>query len=139
MVKFNDLWDKHPGWNATPCNFENQCAVRMGVALSNSKVDLKTFEGARCWFDHKPKHILRAQELANWISKQSELFGEKTEYKRKDFPNMSYSDFSGKKGIVFIQDGWGATDHIDLWNGYEMKAGEAAYFSKGVAIWFWRL
>ncbi|WP_244614349.1 type VI secretion system amidase effector protein Tae4 [Elizabethkingia argenteiflava] len=34
---------------------------------------------------------------------------------------------------------WGPTDHIDLWNGYEMKGGEASFLSRGVEIWFWRL
>lgn len=89
--------------------------------------------------NHKPSQILRVQELADWISKRPELFGEKKEYKKKDFPNLSSSDFIGKKGIVFIQDGWGPTDHIDLWNGYEMKAGDIHYFTKGEAVWFWRL
>ena len=139
MIKFKDLWDNHPGWKSKPCNFDNQCAVRMGVALAKSNVDLSSFKGARCWFTHKPTHILRAQELADWISKKHNLFGLKKEYERKDFPNMSYSDFSGKKGIVFIQNGWGSTDHIDVWNGYEMKGGDFAYLSKGTAIWFWRL
>jgi len=32
-------------------------------------------------------------------------------------------DFEGKKGIVFIKNEWGPTDHIDVWNGAMMKGG----------------
>lgn len=44
-----------------------------------------------------------------------------------------------RKGIVFIKDGWGATDHIDLWNGAAMKAGFQNYFALGKEVWFWEL
>lgn len=117
MISFSELWNSHPGRESSPCNFENQCAVRMGVALA----------------------ALRAQELADWIAKDQTLFGKKEVYKRKDLPQMSYLNFDGKKGIVFIKDGWGATDHIDLWDGYNMKGGYSYYLSKGIEIWFWRL
>lgn len=43
-------------------------------------------------------------------------------------------------GIVFIKDGWGATDHIDVWNSSELKGGETEYFlSSWKEIWFWQL
>ena len=134
-VGFVTLWENHPGKYARPCNFDNQCAIRMGIALEKSGVDLSTYKGARCWYDEH-KHILRAQELANWISRQNDLFGIKEEHK-----NVTYEDFIDRNGIVFIQDGWGATDHIDLWNGNRriMKGGGSDYFSKGRAVWFWEL
>lgn len=44
-----------------------------------------------------------------------------------------------KPGIVFIKDGWGATDHIDLWNGFMMKAGDSSYFSLGKEVWVWEI
>ncbi|WP_409514664.1 hypothetical protein [Chryseobacterium sp.] len=44
------------------------------------------------------------------------------------------------KGIIFFKDGWGATDHIDVWNSSEMKGGETEYFlSSWKEIWFWQL
>lgn len=54
---------------------------------------------------------------------------------------MTYEDFLDKRGIVFIQNGWGGTDHIDLWNGTScvMKGGSRDYFSRGRAVWFWEL
>lgn len=134
-IGFITLWTNHPGYTR-PCNFDNQCAIRMGVALEKSGIDLSSFKGARCWHNHTPRHILRAQELATWMSKKEEIFGKKEEFK-----NVTYEDFQGKHGIVFIQDGWGPTDHIDLWNGVRciMKAGGSDYFAKGKAVWFWEL
>lgn len=134
MVTFNKLWTNHPGRSSRPCNFENQCAIRMGVALQKSNVNLNTFSGAKCWHGHTPKHILRAQELANWMDKNTAFFGIKKVYK-----GVTSADFKGKKGIVFIKDGWGATDHIDVWDGSIMKGGSSDYFSKGKEVWFWNL
>ncbi len=55
----------------------------MGEALRLSNVDLSSFKGAKCWEKHedKIKHILRAQELANWIDKNPHVFGNKTDKK----------------------------------------------------------
>lgn len=140
MVSFTKLWENHPGKESKPCSFPNQCAVRMGVALQKSGVDLSTFRGQRCWFGHSPGHILRAQELADWISGRSGIFGYRDTKSRKKHKNLSYKDYHLKQGIVFIQNGWaGGTDHIDLWNGFDMKGGKPEYFSLGEAVWFWEL
>ncbi len=140
MVRFNDLWKNHPG-RYKPCNealFQNQCAIRMSQALHDSKVDLVSFHGARCWEKHKDgfRHILRAQELADWIHMHPEIFGNRLKLERKKYPKMNHKSFR-YKGIVFIKDGWGATDHIDLWNGISLKAGSLDYLEKGTEIWFW--
>lgn len=29
----------------------------------------------------------------------------------------------GRRGIIFIRNGWGSTDHIDVWDGEHMKGG----------------
>jgi len=106
----------------------------MGVALRESNIDLSSFHGAKCWHGHSPQHILRAQELANWINSKTSLFGTRQVYK-----NVTSADFAGKQGIVFIKDGWGATDHIDLWNGSIMIGGSSGYFAKGKEVWFWEI
>ena len=80
------------------------------------------------------RHILRAQELADWITRNPGYFGS-----REIFKDVTYEKFLGKKGIVFVKDGWGATDHIDIWDGTNMKGGHSDYFSKGREIWFWDL
>lgn len=144
MVRFEQLWKKHPGKGVFPCDrskHENQCAIRMSVAFEESGVDLTSFAGVKCWEKHENgfKHILRAQELANWVDKHPEVFGNTIKLSRKKIPNMNSKSFK-HKGLVFIMDGWLAgVDHIDLWNGIEMKAGMPDYFEKGKEIWFWVL
>jgi hypothetical protein len=137
-VFFQKLWDNHP-YPDNPCNtkyFVNQCAIRMGVALENSGVNTRSFHGARCYkfLKHSPKHILRAQELANWLKTQKHIVGDMKSYK-----NVESSDFANKKGIVFVKNGWGATDHIDVWDGKRMKGGDPQYFSLAEEVWFWEL
>lgn len=148
MVKFDNLWKNHPGKGSHPCNvalFPNQCAIRMSECLNKSKVDLLSFAGVRCWEKHEDKfrHILRAQELADWIHLHPEVFGNRDRYERKKNPKMNHQAFKNRKGIVFIQDGWlNGVDHIDLWNGLEMRGvldGGQSYLSLGVEIWFWDL
>lgn len=138
-VSFQKLWDSHP-YPATPCStkyFENQCAIRMGVALRGAGVNLTTFRGAKCYVSlkHTPKHVLRAQQLADWLKTQTAAVGSAEVHKKK----VSSSDFAGRKGIVFIKDGWGATDHIDVWDGAKMKGGQPGYFALGKEVWFWPL
>jgi len=140
-----NLWKFHPGKSIFPCDktqFQNQCAIRMSVALQFSHIDLSSFSGAKCWVEHKDhsRHILRAQELANWMSEHPEIFGNKITYDRKKYPKLNHSDFWKMKGIIFFQDGWGPTDHIDIWNSSQMKGGENSYFtSNWKEIWFWQL
>src|SRR5687767_6034542 len=116
MLDAQSVWDSHP-YPDSPCDttyFKNQCAIRMSVALRGAGADLKTFQGAKCYpaLKHSPKHVLRAQELANWLAGQTNLVGQV-----KKFKNVTHIDFVGRKGIVFIKDGWGPTDHIDIWDG----------------------
>lgn len=142
---YYNLWNNHPGKNIFPCNtviHQNQCAIRMSVALHKSNIDTKTFQGIVCWEKHNDgfKHILRAQELANWIDKNPSTFGSKKVFTRQKFPKLHYSDFWRMKGIIFIQNGWGETDHIDIWNGSEMKGGSSDYINRNfTSLWFWQL
>lgn len=143
VVKFDTLWRNHPYPNS-PCDralFTNQCAIRMGVALEKSGVDTSGFDRKypqrRCYpgLNHSPKHILAAQELANWIdASDNNLFGNKAVY-----TSDATEALKGKKGIVFVMNGWGPTDHIDLWDGETMKGGSADYLTRGDQIWFWEI
>ncbi|MCF6255038.1 MAG: type VI secretion system amidase effector protein Tae4 [Gammaproteobacteria bacterium] len=77
MVNFVKLWNSHPTVESFiddfPCKkngkkaFDNQCAIRIGVAFEKTGVNLKSFKGAKCWHSHKPAHILRAEEIENWL------------------------------------------------------------------------
>jgi len=89
MANFYDLWKDHPGPGSYPCNenkFENQCAIRMGVAFQKSSIDMQKYKGAKCRFwtkkgDSKHKatakekfiHVLRARELNEWVEKKGYL------------------------------------------------------------------
>ena len=141
-IKAKTIWDNHP-YPKYPCSeehFANQCAIRMGVALEKSGIDTSSFDrmfpNRRCYkgLHHSPKHILAAQELANWMDKNSKIFGSVKKYKK-----TSSANFVGKKGIVFIMNGWGATDHIDIWDGSKMKGGRPNYLNIGEEVWFWKL
>ena len=105
--------------------------------MEKSGVDTSSFDAMfpnrRCYpgFNHSPKHILAAQQLADWIKSKETIFG-----KVKVHDNVTNLDFTGKKGIVFIKNGWGNTDHIDVWNGTTMKGGFPSYFSLGEEVWF---
>jgi len=142
ILLFGQLWANHPKKDF-PCDeetFPNQCAIRMSVALDKSGINTNTFDkmypNRRCYpgFKHSPRHILAAQELANWIKSETKLFGNVEITK-----NANRKDFVGRKGIVFIKDGWGATDHIDVWNGAFMQGGEGGYLSRGKEVWFWEV
>jgi hypothetical protein len=128
-MKFELLWDAHPNITLDffPCacngkiHFENQCAIRMGVALSRvnfkkkNKVACFDFEGERCWFHpESDNHTLRVEELVSYLidklPKRSLTIRQK-----EDYP-LSFDDF-GACGIIAIIDFWGQGDqgdHIDL-------------------------
>ena len=79
MLSFEHLWNNHPtvAGNDNPCstngkvNFSNQCAIRVGVALTKSGVNTKHIPGVtHCW--HHPAsegHVIRAEELAKGLTK----------------------------------------------------------------------
>lgn len=143
MLDFDRLWNGYPT-DHSPCKtddnypaFENQCAIRMGVALAAGGVNLQSFSGARCWHGHAPKHTLRAEELANWMKATPAVFGP-VEVKL----GANEDAFHGRRGLIFCKDFWGLGnqgDHIDLWNLDKMASGSAAYISRSPQVWFWAI
>lgn len=155
-MKFEKLWKNHPTIDApmfsddAPCTvngkraFNNQCAIRMGVSLQKSGVKLDTFKGAKCWHGHKPAHILRAEELTNWLKGPFSPFKQRFEFKGVN----GFQDINGKKGIIFFKDYYGPGnqgDHIDLWNGsrltkfrtwFEFSVCDGRHYSKADVL-FW--
>ncbi|MBI3775854.1 MAG: type VI secretion system amidase effector protein Tae4 [Gammaproteobacteria bacterium] len=144
-VSFGMLWDNHPSNRGDdhPCitngasNFSDQCAIRFGIALERSGLSLKSFRGARCWFGHG--HVLRAQEIADWLRHGTTAVG---------MPDISgrtsYASYTTRSGIVFFRNFWGSGnqgDHIDLWNGSRMPGSgdHSNYFKLSEEVWFWNL
>lgn len=137
MITFQKLWDNHPTNTdqENPCttngkkNFPNQCAIRVGVALTKCGVKTASIPNAtHCWHHDKSEgHVIRAEELANGLTK-IQLPGLKPVLKVS--PTEFSAELSGKRGIIFFKDYWRRTlsgkkesfrnrsgDHIDIWNG----------------------
>ncbi|HET9958480.1 MAG TPA: type VI secretion system amidase effector protein Tae4 [Polyangiaceae bacterium] len=152
-VQFQSLWTNHPsnlGENA-PCKdkagnsaFENQCAIRMGIALQDSGVPLAGYPGAHCWHGHSKIHALRAQELANWLATGAgaRRVGAVEKKRRGAHSPINVSDYLGRTGIVFFMNFWGRGnqgDHIDVWDGSDMAHGSSDYFAASEQVWFWAI
>ena len=86
MVSFKMLWDNHPANQnipvVDPCRdkynksaYTNQCAIRMGIALQLAGISIGTYSSAFCQHGHGRTHILRAQELADWLKNNSYIAG----------------------------------------------------------------
>ena len=126
-VRFDELWKNYP--SNDPCvnpatkkkAYDNQCAIRVGLALEKCGVGFKSFRGPRCEFGAAGNGmVLRAQELADWLSTQPFANCTKPKmYSGKGFQ----SSVAAQKGIIFFKDYWlrdgektPTGDHIDLWN-----------------------
>jgi hypothetical protein len=134
-VTFAALWDAYPGSKPyvdansgkVPAGYENQCAIKVGVALHGVGVGMKSFHGATVELGGK-KAAVRATELADWLKKQAiqgiassaeKITGEKWQ-----------EQISGRSGIVYFSNYWARPgeaasptgDHIDLWNGSRLTA-----------------
>src|SRR5690606_37670017 len=88
MLMFRTLWNVHPSNNGDDFHcttkkgdiaFDNQCAIRMGVALAEAGMNTSSFRGARCWHGHK--HILRVEELIKWLKTKKEDVGKARSFK----------------------------------------------------------
>lgn len=167
-ITFKKLWDSHPEIHGdeNPCRnhdghkaFDDQCAIRIGVALSRCGYDVTRLTGAVfCWYHPKREgHILRAEELANALVKTPiPGVGKVVKVTPRNFANI----LRGQTGIIFFKDYWQrggesfrnrSGDHIDLWNGARLTtktsyfriqwgislAGRFSDFFKSKEIWFW--
>lgn len=147
-MNFESLWNAYPE-EYYPCsdelgnpNFENQCAIRMGVCLSAVGFPMNEYDGARCWHHRKSfNHSLRVEELCKFLKKKLKNHDLITCVKSgHNLPNPK--DFDGESGIVAFINFWGSGnqgDHIDLWSGSELKTGELDYFERSEKVMFWRI
>jgi hypothetical protein len=162
MLNFGQLWKNHPTINEDevfPCrrpngipNFANQCAIRLGVALKRSGV-LNGYDGVTCWYGHRGHgHTLRARELADYMKRKSQVFGD-CEIRS----NVDWTDYQGRHGLIFCENFWGENntgDHIDLWDGTgqymtassnfywegpAMASGGLDYIERSQRVWFWQI
>jgi len=54
-------------------------------SITFSNVDISSFVSSKCWISHEDgfRHILRVQELADWIHIHPEIFGHRNLYEQK--------------------------------------------------------
>ena len=142
MITFQQLWENHPTITGddAPCStngkahFLNQCSIKLGVCLSRCGVDTNNIPGVTHCGHHKKLqgHVIRAEELANGLTKYSIAGLQKVE---KVEPKMFRDKLAGRTGIIFFKDYWQrevdgkkeefrnrSGDHIDLWNGSRLTA-----------------
>jgi hypothetical protein len=153
-VPFEVLWANHPSRRTpkvlVPCqtadgrkSYTNQCAIRIGVCLSNAGLSMASYRGTFCWHGHGRNHPLRAEEVACWLNETAPFVGEAVIARRDSRGHQkSFHDYLGRKGIVLFRNFFGAGnqgDHIDLWDGAIMATGELDYFTRSQEVWFWEL
>jgi hypothetical protein len=148
MINFRALWDSHPS-NSTspesmPCRtpsgapaYPNQCAIRLGVALTLAGTIFRSYAGALCRYHPRHRHVLRAEELAAWLRAHPEVAG-----RPKVTPRASASAYVGRRGILLCRNFWGPGnqgDHLDAWNGARLAGGDASYIAMSEEVWFWEI
>jgi hypothetical protein len=121
MSPFSAFWNNHPviKGDAPLLDkkvYENQCAINMHAAWIRSGMELTGYTGTLSWEKDKPTYAIRAQELANWFASPRSHLPKVQKFGGK----IAFEKIQGKKGIIFLQNYWGAGhqgDHIDLWSG----------------------
>jgi hypothetical protein len=128
-VTFAKLWESYPGGHPyvdsktgePPKGYENQCAIKVSVAIHGAGVEMKSFRGAAVKMNGLTSAIA-ATQLAAWLTLQPfcGLPREAENVTGQDWQNK----VSGRTGIIYFENYWkraGETktatgDHIDLWN-----------------------
>ncbi len=144
---FSLLWENYPGNSPyvdektgdAPRGYENQCAIKVGVALAKSAGALPNFRGATVRVGNFSVPI-RAQEMASWLqSVPYEGMASTTDVTGVDYEKK----IKNRTGIIFYKDYWQRDgesqptgDHIDLWNGSRLTMSGASGAAMGVAR-FW--
>jgi hypothetical protein len=130
--RFKTLLDKYPDESA-PCDqgWDNQCAIRVSIALVDAGFHLTGYTDPLC----KHGHARGAESLANYLWKQL-----RAPVIRKD-AGKAKGLVKDKTGIVFFRNitGFrgGLGDHIDLWDRSATMTGQ--YFDVCAETWFWQI
>jgi hypothetical protein len=131
-IHFAELSAAYPS-TQHPCGdgWENQCAIRMSIALEGAGFSLANYSDPKC----SHGHARGAESLANHLWRtlgRPQVFAS---------PSGAKSSLLSKRGIIFFKDiaGFrnGTGDHIDCWDGTSTKTGE--YFSYCKQAWFFGL
>lgn len=151
--------------NSRPCQRggENQCAVRMSLALGRSGFGLESFtprarvhDGGQSCGTNGLRHVLGAEELARFLAR---VLGSPEPYRplrQGGGCGDAFARIRGRTGIIYFNNCFtraGSTmrvgDHIDLFNGRQYyneiihpRAGGdettgGSLFQRTDQVWFW--
>lgn len=129
LPSFERLWTSYPTVRS-PCDqgYENQCALRVSIALIGAGFALSDYDEPRCRHGHARGAESLAQHLWQVVGRPDVGSG-----------RQARTRVLNRRGIVFFRniEGFrqGQGDHIDLWDGAATKTGE--YFSVSQEVWFW--
>lgn len=144
-VTFAKLWAAYPGGHPyvdpktgkPPPGFDNQCAIKVSMAIHGAGIEMKSFRGSARRVNGLPVAYVAAQ-LADWLKLQP-FCG-----LPKSSDNVTGPDWQdkvqGRTGIVYFANYWArdaketkvkkpSGDHIDLWNGSRLTATGMSVFS----------
>ncbi len=167
-MNFNTIWNNFPDksvmkascQNKQPTGstpFGNYCAILLSEALMKSGISTQGAKVKKCWSHSCMKHILLAEEMANWLrTSHFSWLGKLEKISPKSFQN----DLDGRTGIIFFKDYWQrgsesfdnrSGDHIDLWRNDEITGtsmfvrsileffGRVSDLNASYEIWFWEI
>lgn len=140
-VTFAKLWESYPSGHPyvdktgkPPPGYENQCAIKVSVAIHGAGIEMRSFRGAAVTMDGLKTAVV-ATQLAAWLKLQPfcGLPMQPENVTGKDWQDK----IRGRTGIVYFENYWrrhGETrtatgDHIDLWNGSRLTATGWSLFS----------
>jgi hypothetical protein len=144
-AEFSTLWASYPDsppfvdpkTGKPPPGYENQCAIKVSVAIHGVGVEMKSFRGVAEKVSGLPVALL-ASQLAAWLKQQPFCGVPKSP---EDVTGADWhSKIRGRTGIVYFADYWARSaketasgkptgDHIDLWNGSRLTATGMSFFS----------
>jgi peptidoglycan hydrolase-like protein with peptidoglycan-binding domain len=131
LPSFWSLWKSYPAVSL-PCDqgYENQCAIRISVALIGAGFDLTGYADNLC----RHGHARGAESLARYLSRVVRL-PERAKHA------LARRMCNGRTGLVFFRNIAGFRnsrgDHIDLWDGTKTKGFE--YFMESEETWLWQI
>jgi hypothetical protein len=144
-VTFAKLWKSYPSGHPyvdaktgnPPPGYDNQCAIKVSVAIHGVGVEMKSFQGAVVMMDGL-KTAVGAAQLAAWLKLQP--FCGLPRWPEKVTGADWQDKIRGRTGIVYFENYWARNDsekandkptgdHIDLWNGSRLTAGGVSFFS----------
>lgn len=132
---FDKLWSSYPSGHPyidtrtgkPPPGYENQCAIKVSMAIHGAGIEMKSFRGATVKMSGLATAI-GATQLAAWLKLQP-FCG--LPMQPENITGTSWQDkIKDRSGIIYFENYWRrfgevgtpSGDHIDLWNGSRLTA-----------------